>query len=106
MTAQNIQAGFEVTGIYPLDRSKLLPEQYFDESLIEDDLLYMPMLTPSHPTINRQSESRTSLQEDAVLEPHLNYMYRCTSRPLEDVLNFLAHCMNSQHLSQKHQHEL
>lgn len=87
MTVQNIQAGFEVTGIYPLNRSKLLPDQYFDESLVEDDLPYMPMLTPSRPSMNQMSES-TPLHENTVLEPHLNYTYQCKSRPLEDVLNY------------------
>lgn len=87
MTAGNIQAGFEVTGIYPRNRTKLLPFNYFEESLIEDDLPYMPMLTPSRPTQNQQSESKTASQNSSVLEVQSNYTYGCTSRPLEDIIS-------------------
>ena len=88
MTAGNIQAGFEVTGIYPLDRTKLLPLHYFEESLIEDDLPYMPMLTPSRPTQDQQSESKAASQNSSVLEVQSNYTYECTSRPLEGILSY------------------
>lgn len=86
--AGNIQPGFEVTGIFPLDRTKLLPRDYFEDSAEEEDLAYMPMLTPTRQKRFEVSESNAALLSSSKLDPESNYMYKCTSRPLEEVLSY------------------
>ena len=35
LTMENIQSGFETTGIYPMDRRKLIPPEYQEDSFAE-----------------------------------------------------------------------
>lgn len=82
MSAGNVQAGFETTGVYPLNRAKLLPSD--EESLVEEDLPYMPMITPSRPSCASVPDSHNT----SVLDLQANYMYNNTSRPLQDLLSY------------------
>lgn len=66
--------------MYPLNRVKLLP--YDEESLVEEDLPYMPMITPSRPSCASVPDSHNI----SVLYLQANYMYKKTSRQLQDLL--------------------
>lgn len=78
MSAGNVQAGFETTGVYPLNIAKLLPSD--EESLVKENLLYMPMITPSRPLCASVPDSHNT----SVLDLQANYVYNNTSRPLQD----------------------
>lgn len=47
MNMGNIISGFRCTGIYPVDRSKLMPEDGANASLCSENRIYVPILTPS-----------------------------------------------------------
>ena len=47
MNMRNIISGFRCTGIYPVDRSKLIPPDEANTSLCGDNRVYVPILSPS-----------------------------------------------------------
>ena len=47
MNMGNIISGFRCTGIYPVDRSKLMPQDEANTSLCSENRVYVPILTPS-----------------------------------------------------------
>ena len=86
LTVGNIQGGFETTGIYPLDRSKLLPNSLSDESFNNDALPFLPMLTPSRSSVLRSPNS-TKHGESPDVNAHLCYTYGNNRRTLAQLLN-------------------
>ena len=47
MNMRNIISGFRCTGIYPVDRSKLMPQDEANASLCGENRVYVPFLSPS-----------------------------------------------------------
>ena len=47
MNMRNIISGFRCTGIYPVDRSKLMPQDEANVSLCGENRVYVPFLSPS-----------------------------------------------------------
>ena len=47
MNMRNIISGFRCTGIYPVDRSKLMPQDEANASLCDENRVYVPFLSPS-----------------------------------------------------------
>lgn len=63
MTMQNILAAFRVTGIYPVDRGKILPQSASPEPMASK-LPYIPLLTPTPYEIQQRGHSpKFSLEE-------------------------------------------
>ena len=88
LTMENIQSGFETTGIYPLNRSKVMPSEYsFSEPEDNDGLPYLPMLTPSRKRASGIGPVRRQTLE--TMDPHKNYTYASAGRPLKDILTYL-----------------
>ena len=110
MAAGNIQSMFEVTGVYPLHRTKLLPPEYYHDESISEDLPYMPMLTPSRLSdssivdINDTSGLDLIDENTANMNVQANYVYDHSARPLEDILTYPMICaMTSVHVEYRTQ---
>ena len=80
LTMVNVQSGFETTGVYPLDRSKIMPPEYLEESVLEEDvdgLPFLPLLTPSRKSYSRKETDASR-----------NYTYPTAGRPLKEILTY------------------
>lgn len=92
LTMENIQSGFETTGIYPMDRSKVIPLEYQEDSFAEfsddanDGLPYLPMLTPSRKRASGASHIRRQTLD--TVDTSKNYTYATMGRPLQDILQY------------------
>ena len=83
----NVQSGFETTGVYPLDRSKIMPPEYLEESVLEEDvdgLPFLPLLTPSRKSYSRKETDVPRKETDA----SRNYTYPTAGRPLKEILTY------------------
>ncbi|XP_064396143.1 mucin-2-like isoform X9 [Halichondria panicea] len=83
----NVQSGFETTGVYPLDRSKIMPPEYLEESVLEEDvdgLPFLPLLTPSRKSYSRKETDVPRKETDA----SKNYTYPTAGRPLKEILTY------------------
>ena len=74
-----------MTGIYPVDRSKLMPVEYNDENYIEEDhgLPYLPMLTPSSRRTSRKIKT-----EEFEPDSNQNSTYSAPEKPLGSFLKY------------------
>ena len=64
MNMRNIISGFRCTGIYPVDRSKLMPQDEANASLCGENRVYVPFLSPSrHKTAVQQCATSFDLDE-------------------------------------------
>ena len=61
MTRSNIISGFKVTGIYPFDRTALIPQSSPE---VESQLPYIPLLTPKHHSCRTESAEFSSTSFD------------------------------------------
>ncbi len=83
MTMKNIQKGFETTGVYPVDRNKVMPTEYQDEDVDtnsdDEGLLFIPMLIPSKKQ-KGYDPRRNSIDRDV----DINYTYSTDKKALQD----------------------
>ena len=82
MTIQNIQSGFQTTGIYPVDRSKLMPVE-LHSSENDGELPFLPLLTSSRrgtcKSFSSTDEMHAASSGTCTLK---NFTYSGAARPL------------------------
>lgn len=89
MSMQNIQSGFQTTGVYPVDRNKLMPLNFMQELSQEDngdELPFLPLLTPSHKSSSRKCSMKDP--DEVAYDRSRNFTYSHAGRPLEDILKY------------------